>query len=87
VADPAQSFKETSLDERLDSCFAYEQRSNCAGCRDFKPLLTTFSLYFQIRDDYANLKSDEVRVCLHCLMLLSLLSVLFQLPLSLSLFH
>eukprot|EP00045_Choanoeca_perplexa_P003190 m.29028 g.29028 ORF g.29028 m.29028 type:complete len:308 (-) comp11915_c0_seq1:77-1000(-) len=27
--------------------------------RDFKPLLTTFSLYFQIRDDYANLKSDE----------------------------
>eukprot|EP00730_Choanoeca_flexa_P019462 TRINITY_DN9504_c0_g1_i1.p1 TRINITY_DN9504_c0_g1~~TRINITY_DN9504_c0_g1_i1.p1 ORF type:complete len:309 (+),score=60.55 TRINITY_DN9504_c0_g1_i1:75-1001(+) len=27
--------------------------------RDFKPLLTTFSLYFQIRDDYANLRSDE----------------------------
>ncbi|EDQ91858.1 uncharacterized protein MONBRDRAFT_35977 [Monosiga brevicollis MX1] len=27
--------------------------------RDFGPLLKTFSLYFQIRDDYANLQSDE----------------------------
>lgn len=27
---------------------------------DFVPLLETFGLYFQIRDDLANLKSDEV---------------------------
>ena len=28
--------------------------------RDFKPLLDVLGLYFQIRDDYANLLSDEV---------------------------
>jgi hypothetical protein len=29
--------------------------------RNFTPLVRTFSLYFQIRDDYANLQSDEAR--------------------------
>ena len=29
---------------------------------NFGPLLDLLGLYFQIRDDYANLKSDEVRM-------------------------
>lgn len=32
--------------------------------RDFIPLVEMLGLYFQIRDDYANLSSDEVRQCL-----------------------
>ena len=33
------------------------------GFSNFVPLLDTLSLYFQIRDDYANLLSEEVRNC------------------------
>ena len=29
-------------------------------CSDFSPVLTAIGLFFQIRDDYANLKSEEV---------------------------
>ena len=32
-------------------------------CSDLKPLLDTLGLYFQIRDDYANLYSEEVKYC------------------------
>lgn len=30
------------------------------SCSDLKPVLDTLGLYFQIRDDYANLYSEEV---------------------------
>jgi len=35
-------------------------KTNCV-CSDLKPLLDNLGLYFQIRDDYANLYSMEVR--------------------------
>ena len=47
-------------------------------CSNLKPLLDNLGLYFQIRDDYANLYSMEVRTALS----LQTLTLLFDVIVS-----
>ena len=50
-------------------------------CSDFKPVLNALGLYFQIRDDYANLNSKEVRHFINiCINVFSSWSISSYLP-------
>jgi len=62
-------------------CFfsvASETHITMCMCSNLKPLLDNLGLYFQIRDDYANLYSMEVRTALS----LQTLTLLFDVIVS-----
>ena len=54
------------------------ERENAYFSRDLKPLCDNLGLYFQIRDDLANLYSKEVSPYFHEQMNLNCLSSLFK---------
>ena len=49
-------------ERRCVSVFRTRSPRLMPACRDYVPLVNLFGIYFQIRDDYMNLQSTQVRL-------------------------